>query len=219
MHPPSAISLPQKLILENYEEIINKPIFIFSPGNSIHNRLKQTTNEDQAMEIFATCQHNLTECTPKPFITNPQHPKISIHHPKKCGHYRCETCTEFNESIHFQSFITKEQFRIRHKFTCHSNNIIYLITCKKCHRQYVGKTTNKLKVKMNGHRTKIRSKKNTYLCNHFNFSDHDIRDLSVQVIDNAHSTDKLDSLEKFWIGKLQTFVPHGRILTTIYYFF
>ncbi len=72
---------------------------------------------------------------------------------------------------------TGRQYTIRNSFTCNSNNIIYLITCTKCKKQYGGYTQTTLKDTINQHRTNITI--------YAYFSDHKTLNLSVQAIDIA----------------------------------
>ena len=94
-----------------------------------------------------------------------------------------------------------------------NQNIIYLITCSKCKKQYVGFTTQQLNIRINHHRTNIFNHVQTYVSNHFNFSDHSIRDLTVQVIDSPENGpniyQKLKELERYWIKTLKTLRPLG----------
>ena len=103
-----------------------------------------------------------------------------------CKHPRCVTCKHYNTGNSFKSTSTGRQYTIRNSFTCNSNNIIYLITCTKCKKQYGGYTQTTLKDTINQHRTNIKNNKTIYVCVHFNFSDHKTSNLSVQAID-THS--------------------------------
>ena len=69
-------------------------------------------------------------------------------------------------------------------------NYIYLITCTKCKKQYVGMTTKQLNVRINHHRTSIFNKRRTYLHTHFNLPDHNISILKVQAIDTIDTTEQ-----------------------------
>lgn len=99
-------------------------------------------------------------------------------------------------------------------FSCTSSNIIYLITCTKCKKQYVGLTTKQLSTRINHHRLNILNRKQIYVSVHFNFPDHSITNLSVQAIDKvpdqcAHPLQELLRLEKYWIAELKTWQPMG----------
>ena len=41
-------------------------------------------------------------------------------------------CQVLEENNQFKSFRTKEQYRIRQDINCKSENVIYLVTCKRC---------------------------------------------------------------------------------------
>ena len=54
-----------------------------------------------------------------------------------CGKSRCETCFNIKETDTFQSFVTKEVYKIYHHFHCDSKCITYLISCKVCNLQFI----------------------------------------------------------------------------------
>lgn len=144
-------------------------------------------------------------------------PKLQHKTPKiiACRQPRCSTCnyhllttTTFKDSRR-----TATTYRIRHQLSCTSTNIIYLITCRKCKKQYVGYTTKQLNTRINHHRSNILNKWPIYISQHFNLPDHSLSDLNVQPIDKATETDntteELHKLEHFWIKTLHTLAPEG----------
>ena len=50
----------------------------------------------------------------------------------------------------FQSFVTKESYKINHEFDCDSKCIIYLFSYKACELQYVGSTVKRLRETVKG---------------------------------------------------------------------
>ena len=62
-----------------------------------------------------------------------------------CGRKGCTTCLHSIPSNTFQSSFTNRTYSIWKKITCDSSNIIYLITCLQCNKQYVGESGRKLK--------------------------------------------------------------------------
>ena len=117
---------------------------------------------------------------------------------RTCKHPKCATCTHLNCNTYFKSTTTGIQYPLRHSFTCASSNIIYLITCMKCKKQYVGLTTTQLNQRTNRHRTNIINDKTIYIiCIHFNFPDHKLSHVSVQAIDTAPTIQELKRLEQF----------------------
>lgn len=92
-----------------------------------------------------------------------------------------------------------------------TNNNIYLITCRKCQKQYVGQTKNSVKTRMQAHRHNILHglKKDTYLVSHF--QRHGITNMfttSLEQNPNWTLEERL-SKERIWIRKLNTIYPYG----------
>ena len=73
--------------------------------------------------------------------------------------------------------------------------------------------TQQLNVRINHHRSSIFNRIKTYISNHFNFPDHNISNLSVQIIDTPqegpNTFQRLQKLEAYWIHTLRTMQPLG----------
>ena len=69
-----------------------------------------------------------------------------------CGKSRCETCFNIQETDTFQSFVTKEVYKINHHFHCDSKCVIYLISCQVCGLQYVGSTVDRFHLRWNNYK-------------------------------------------------------------------
>ena len=61
---------------------------------------------------------------------------------RECGIYNCHVIQETDK---FKSYVTGESYKIRQKLDCNSENVIYLVECKKCRKQGVGSTEEVLK--------------------------------------------------------------------------
>ena len=57
--------------------------------------------------------------------------------------------------------ITGQTFASKHNISCKSSNLIYLITCKQCHKQYVGQTKNSIAQRFYSHLHNICQQKQT----------------------------------------------------------
>ena len=53
------------------------------------------------------------------------------------GKVKCKICIFETGSI-FKRTVEKKSFHINHSFGCDSSRVVYLITCKRCGKQYVG---------------------------------------------------------------------------------
>lgn len=69
-----------------------------------------------------------------------------------CLKPRCKTCQIMSTTNKFKSSVTNQNFNINNKITCNSKNVIYQLNCEFCEKQYIGQTSDFLRVRMTGHR-------------------------------------------------------------------
>ena len=74
----------------------------------------------------------------------------------KCNHKRCSNCKYINETKSINITSTGKSFNIKHKMTCKSKDVLYIITCNGCNEQYVGLTNDKLANRFSVHRQQIK---------------------------------------------------------------
>ena len=55
----------------------------------------------------------------------------------------------------FNSSTTGKSCKVKATVNCKTSNVLYMIECKQCGKQYVGETENVLHIQMNGHRSDI----------------------------------------------------------------
>ena len=95
-----------------------------------------------------------------------------------------------------------------HNLNCKSTYLVYLVTCMKCWRQYVGSTINTMATRHTQHRQEIKDK-STNLGRHFD--DCGYENFSLQVIScvKPGEDEALERVEGFWQHCLRTFVEDG----------
>ena len=132
---------------------------------------------------------------------------------KPCGRSRCQTCKMITPS---QTATSSSGARVKLKgdTNCRTHNVVYLISCGKCGKQYVGETKGPLNIRMNGHRDDWRHKRfeRSPVGEHFCSSGHDfISHASVCCLEsNPGWTDNArKSHESYWIRRLNTLNPSG----------
>lgn len=147
---------------------------------------------------------NLTRFMVRSYI-----PLNSISHPgcTFCGHIKCVSCLYIVSSVTFTSR-AKKVYSLKEHFHCKTNNVIYLITCKRCNLQYVGQTSQTIQRRFCDHLSTIKTKKDLTLSKHFNLADHSVHDISLMVIERADPKDLLKR-ERHWITELNTLEPNG----------
>ena len=69
-----------------------------------------------------------------------------------CNKSRCQISLNINNTDVFHSFVTKESYKLSHKFDCDSRCIIYLFSCKTCGLQYVGSTVERFCFRWNNYK-------------------------------------------------------------------
>ena len=68
--------------------------------------------------------------------------------------------------------IKQEKHKIFHQLTCKSQGIIYLLQCRICFIQYVGKSEAIFNLRFKNHRKDSKKKDAILACTHFQKSDH-----------------------------------------------
>ena len=214
--PPPQFDRLKTIILQQYSNIshlVGRPRFAtlaYPTLGKMLIRAEVKPTVEQSFDILIQLGTSLSNTT---HTESGALPRVRNRPPlvRPCNNPKCNTCTHLNCSTFFTSSITKQRYSIRHPATCTSSNVIYLITCTKCKKQYVGLTTKQLNVRINHHRSNIFRNKTIYICVHFTFPDHNITNLSVQVIDRIYSDSlqELQRLERYWISTLKTVQPKG----------
>ena len=150
---------------------------------------------------------------------------------KKCGSRICRTCPFIEECNFFISNSTGVKFFPKTNgyfpLNCKTQNVVYMIFCKRCNFQYVGETKNRLQTRFSGHKSSIKSGKSCQVIHkHFEESGHSFNNIRILPIENINvslldhpnqSADQIDKSlakirierEKYWITTLQTTYPFG----------
>ena len=138
-----------------------------------------------------------------------QKPKRVISGMKKCNN-PCNTCPYVLPSNKIQSSQTKEMVTLKASFNCNTSGIIYITTCEKCKKQYIGQTGRKLRDRFAEHLYNICQKKEVTGV-HYTSTGHSHWDLKVQVLEKVTPNTPSYRLEReeFWIKKFSTKTPFG----------
>lgn len=63
----------------------------------------------------------------------------------RCGADICPCCLHTIVGDRFSSSVSGRSYTVGKYINCNTKYVIYLITCKDCHIQYVGRTTRRLR--------------------------------------------------------------------------
>ena len=214
--PPPQYNTLKQIILKNYGTVqLPPPRFCTLRHTTLQQELIRTKLYPTDEQILDMLLFQTQKTSTDAHVNTGTLPMLRYRNVKTqpCRHPRCMTCRHLNCEKSFTSSKTGKIYPLRHNFTCTSKNVIYLITCTKCKKQYVGLTTQQLNVRINHHRSSIFNRIKTYISNHFNFPDHNISNLSVQIIDTPqegpNTFQRLQKLEAYWIHTLRTMQPLG----------
>ena len=128
----------------------------------------------------------------------------------QCGN-SCPICSYISTSKVIKSTKTGENIQINSDFSCKTKGVIYLTTCTKCKKQYVGQTFRRLSDRIKEHIYDIKNNKDKISGIHYNSPGHSLANFRVEIIEKVipNTTHILLEREKFWIQKLNTVIPHG----------
>ena len=141
---------------------------------------------------------------------------------KKCTRFNCTYCKCIDKSGKIICPFNKRTYISRYNVSCISNNLVYGLYCKVCHKIYVGQTKRELRARIGEHFTSIRKhKKHLVVGRHYNSAGHTgINNVIVYALefvtthpDAPLSKKRRESCEQKWIFRLRSYIPLGLNLT------
>ncbi len=122
----------------------------------------------------------------------------------------CNVCPYIKKTKTFTSNHSKQSFPLKGLFTCATTGVIYLVSCLKCNKQYVGQTGRKFYLRAMEHLNSIYHKTNT-IGIHFSSPLHNHNDFIVLIIEKVlpNSVNLRLEREEYWIKTLGTKQPLG----------
>ena len=130
--------------------------------------------------------------------------------------FKC--CKQINETDNFTSNITKKTYKIHHTSDCKSKNVIYLLECKLCLMQYVGKAETEFHFRLSNYRSEVKRADPSPSAKHFQlpghvFEEHArftiIEQLQNPPTDKPSKTKLIEQREDRWMSELKTLMPNG----------
>ena len=140
----------------------------------------------------------------------------------KCKRPHCTYCKAMDRTGRITCPFNKRSYISRHNVDCTSNNLVYCLYCKVCHKIYVGQTKREVRARMSEHFTSIRKRKNHLVVGrHYNSAGHTgTHNATIFVLDfiQTHpdaplSKRRREACEQKWIFRLRSSIPLGLNLT------
>jgi hypothetical protein len=177
------------------------PLIVFKRGKTIGNILTSTKFQPSSSELDRTLdilESLLVDAETNSRVT-------------RCNRTNCKCCSSILETSTIHNAEKNLAIEINDNFTCDSSGLIYVISCLKCHKQYVGQTDRMLKERLNNHRSDIRLNKATAVGLHFNLPEHTFSDLRIIPIQDLSLLQRHEKflVEDRWMRTLNTKHPYG----------
>lgn len=126
----------------------------------------------------------------------------------KCGVLRWKCCTNIADwKVTFPRSVTNETFSIKSPLNCRSTNVIHVLECG-CKLQYVGRTSQTLRVRMNKHWSNVQKgfmlhSVSRHALSHHNCSFHNFIITPIEQIKEELSNKSkiLSRREMYWLYK------------------
>ena len=132
-----------------------------------------------------------------------------------CRFKNCNICKELKSKT-FKSEVTNKIYKTPKNSICVTENVVYLLTCTNCLKQYVGETKRGFVVRLKEHLADIRLKRDKPVANHIKSHDCPLTTIKFCIIEVLphdpilpETTILRKKREIFWIYRLRTLIPHG----------
>jgi len=133
-----------------------------------------------------------------------------------CNRPNCKYCIKIKKTKNFKSSITQEKFKKKQIGDCETRNIIYMVSCSLCRKQYIGQTKRPFRNRMYEHMRYILQNNDEPTGRHYNLPEHNLDHAQFEIIellsgdpDSEQSANKRDNREDYWILKLKSLTPLG----------
>ena len=108
---------------------------------------------------------------------------------KRCKN-NCNICPYVNVCKSVKSTYTDKTVPLNKEYDCQTQNLVYLVHCKKCNDQYVGETKNTLKKRFTQHLGYVDSRDFRQATGrHFNLPGHQKSHMSITVLEKIYTDD------------------------------
>jgi hypothetical protein len=141
---------------------------------------------------------------------------VSQNVPVDAGCSKCDkkckvSCPMMKEGDSFRSTRTRKTYKIKQKMNCDSDWLIYLITCRKCSGQYVGKSKTKFKLRHSNHKQEVKNQIGGLGSHYGGVGGCGYNNMSIQLIEqiDPKNMKNLASREQYWQNQLRVFVENG----------
>ena len=200
--------------------IAKRPRLAYKANCNLSKRLVRAKLKNKSPIEQSTCEPNHTHVTKLANLTH-QVPRFAERGSiTQCTDEYCPLHDRLLHSSQIRSRTTRRTYNTHGESNCDTPYIAYLIQCKKCNRQYVGQTSQSLKMRFNRHLIQFGNHQIPgTLHEHFRpgKSCHGIHNIASNHYTSSYpnrviatnKSNKLKNLEKLWMNRLKCVFPQG----------
>ena len=155
-------------ILQNDSE--TKEIFL-CPPRVVYRKPKSVRNYlVRARELTSTQDIVFSGCTP-------------------CNKPRCLCCDKMVSTNTASASFSSFELKILGNYTCQSKNVVYMIECSICSKQYIGQTSTQFNIRINNHKSHCKTQKHLSISKHVNEEQHHFSNFKYVILKGDFKND------------------------------
>ena len=125
-----------------------------------------------------------------------------------CGNTRCLFCPLLFHPKYVASRTKQTTHPVSHNLRCTTLGIVYLLTCGRCGKQYVGQTANNMRQRLARHKASFKVAPMSLYAHFTRYHHCDALDVSITLL-CQESDSELRLRKEEWIERMGTIIPRG----------
>lgn len=122
-----------------------------------------------------------------------------------CNKARCKVCVHMQTTQKANSTFSDFSLNIRGSFNCDSSNVIYMLECTVCKKQYIGQTETSFRIRFNNHRSHSNKLPSLPLSKHIRLPGHSFENIRATILESGfRSHHDREARESYLIYKFNT---------------
>ena len=137
-------------------------------------------------------------------------PPVTIHsQDHSCGNPRCLVCPLLRRPTFLASTWNHTTHPVESGLHCLTRGVVYVLTCRRCGKQYVGETGQTMRQRFARHRLRFKNAPMSLYSHFIRYHHVDVLDVDVVLVSCRLERSERLLQEQRWIHQLDTIVPKG----------
>lgn len=138
-----------------------------------------------------------------------QMPKMLRSADRSCSNKKCLACPLLLHPNYVASKTRDTTHPVTHNLRCTTMGVVYLLTCRRCGKQYVGQTAKSIRERLARHRASFRVAPMSLYSHFIRYHHCDTLDVSIVLLCQESDSELRLRKEQQWIKQLGTVIPAG----------